>query len=558
MARTLGPLAFFLVVSIAYNQHAWADPAHLYSGGGADPQQTMWFLDWVPHALANHTNPLLTNYLNYPAGVNLMWQTSEPLIGVITAPLTAFFGIVVTYNVLVTVATTLAGWTAFIALRRYTRSWPGSVLGGLLFAFSPYVIGQSLGHANLLWIAGLPLMVMLADDIVRGQSHRWWRDGLLLGLLVSALVLVSEELLAIDGITCLVMFAIAWIVSRRSRINWPHVIRAAGLAALTTVLLCAWPVATQLFGPDRLTGLPEGHDIFATDALGFVVPSSLQFLAPSFAQSLSNHFSGNLSEFDGYLGLPLLVLALWAVWRHRTERVAQVVACSAVVIALFSLGPHLHLRGHLTHIPMPWIVFDNVPLLRDLLPNRFAYAVSLGVAYFLAVAVADLITSKAALFRWSNIALVAAAAITLWPAGPAITSAAPSSNFFTDDAASYIKAGTTALIIPPATGSTPDAMFWQIQSGFRFKQPAGYFVGSQSAGNGRMAEINSELTSLSAGSTTPPADINAARAYLSSAGVTVAVVTSTNQTSAIARYLDALSGKGPVSTDGVEVWTLSR
>jgi hypothetical protein len=109
LSLVLGPIAFYLLVSIAYNQHAWADPTHLYSGAGADPQQTMWFLDSVPHALANHTNPLLTNYLNYPVGVNLMRQTSEPLISLITAPLTAVFAIVVTYNVVVTAATALAG-----------------------------------------------------------------------------------------------------------------------------------------------------------------------------------------------------------------------------------------------------------------------------------------------------------------------------------------------------------------------------------------------------------------------------------------------------------------
>ena len=38
----------------------------------------MWTLGWPPHALAMGQNPWLTDHLDFPAGVNLMW-TPTPL-----------------------------------------------------------------------------------------------------------------------------------------------------------------------------------------------------------------------------------------------------------------------------------------------------------------------------------------------------------------------------------------------------------------------------------------------------------------------------------------------
>jgi hypothetical protein len=39
----------------------------------------MWFLRWMPFALEHGYDLLVTHHLNYPDGVNLMWNTSLPL-----------------------------------------------------------------------------------------------------------------------------------------------------------------------------------------------------------------------------------------------------------------------------------------------------------------------------------------------------------------------------------------------------------------------------------------------------------------------------------------------
>ena len=67
---------------------------HLF-GYAADFTQTVWFLDWVPHALAHGLNPFFSNAIYVPTGVNLAQNTSTPLLGLITAPFAPVFSPVV-------------------------------------------------------------------------------------------------------------------------------------------------------------------------------------------------------------------------------------------------------------------------------------------------------------------------------------------------------------------------------------------------------------------------------------------------------------------------------
>jgi hypothetical protein len=41
-------------------------------GNTGDPSIFIWSLQWLPFALSHHLNPLLTDYLHYPTGANLM------------------------------------------------------------------------------------------------------------------------------------------------------------------------------------------------------------------------------------------------------------------------------------------------------------------------------------------------------------------------------------------------------------------------------------------------------------------------------------------------------
>src|SRR5580704_8936218 len=50
-----------------------------YIGKGVDPPQLMWLMAWWPHALTHGLNPLFTDVIWAPHGLNLAWATSMPL-----------------------------------------------------------------------------------------------------------------------------------------------------------------------------------------------------------------------------------------------------------------------------------------------------------------------------------------------------------------------------------------------------------------------------------------------------------------------------------------------
>ncbi|MFZ0171408.1 MAG: hypothetical protein WAL04_06970, partial [Acidimicrobiales bacterium] len=68
-------------------------------------------------------------------------------------------------------------------------------MGGLLYAFGPYTVGQAL-HLDLAFVPIPPLLVWCADELVRTRRMRMWRLGLLIGAAGAAEMLISPDVLS--------------------------------------------------------------------------------------------------------------------------------------------------------------------------------------------------------------------------------------------------------------------------------------------------------------------------------------------------------------------------
>jgi len=91
-------LLAYALLALALFSSTWVDPAGSWIGSPKDPKLFIWYLGWIPHELARGHNPLFTDYLSYPDGVNLMWNTSMIFPALVLWPVTAAFGPVVAYN----------------------------------------------------------------------------------------------------------------------------------------------------------------------------------------------------------------------------------------------------------------------------------------------------------------------------------------------------------------------------------------------------------------------------------------------------------------------------
>ncbi len=118
------------------------------------------------------------------------------------------------------------------------------------------------------------------------------------------------------------------------------------------MLLAAYRLGFQFFGPQRVFGSVQGPDVYVSDLLAFFLPSNLI------------RFTGNVTENDAYVGLPLLALfAAGLVLGWRLPRIRWVGLMTGLV-AVLSLGPHLHVDGFVTPIPLlPWALVAQLPLM---------------------------------------------------------------------------------------------------------------------------------------------------------------------------------------------------
>lgn len=579
-------LTAYTILAVALFSSAWVHPRTLSVGMFADSQLMMWFLGWPPFAVTHGQNPVFTNYLDYPGGVNLMWNASLLLPALVLGPLTQLAGFVLSYNVMMTLAVGLSAWTAFVLIRRFVSSPLAAGAGGLVYGFSPFMTAQSLAHPYMSIALMPPLILLLLDDIVRVQRRRPLVSGVLLGLVGAAQLFIGEEVLAIAAVVSLLLLCLAaglWkdqIVAR-----WRHAAVGIGTGAVVFALIAAIPIGFQFLGPQHLLGTVQPANEYVSDTLSFLVPSKNFLLAPSFATYVARRFQGGAVEANSYVGVLLAALLVYIVARHWTRLEVRFVALGAAVIAILSLGITLHFAGRALPIPVVvvglvflvfrrhlpallmiglttggWLALTYAPVARNILPTRLMLFFYLLVGLLIAVWLDDLRQRERREERLGWLAL--AASLALWvPAMPYPTTLETVPAFFAGGAVASIPDGSVALVIPFASRGETRAMIWQERAGLRFRMPEGYAFIPDAPPRG--ARVSPPLSTtqmativIAVGRGQPPTDQVRRQILgeLKSWNVqTVIVGPMNNQQEEIDLFTSVL-GRGPQLVDGVYVW----
>jgi hypothetical protein len=575
----------------------WVDPGGR-GYGVSDTTLFSWYLGWVPHAIGHGTDPFVTHVINAPEGVNILWSTPVVLLAVLISPVTLLAGPVAALNTLLTLAPAVSAIAMYGAARRWTRPGPAAV-AGLLYGFSPYMVGASLGHLHLTFAPFPPLLLVLLHDLLvrdpgprssddenSGRDREVGRDrelgrdgegppdgdaafpgrrsprrtGLLLGLAVAAQALVSEELLttsALVGALALLILAAQHPAAARARAG--ALARALGWCGLVAAGLLAWPLATQFLGPYRIHGAIQPHEVAVADAFTFVMPTPLQWLAPERALQHSLGFTGSAVEVSGYLGVPLVVLLAGLAVRLRRDPLVQMLIPLFLVVALLSLGGHLHVDGRITRIPLPWGVAQRLPLLGSALPSRLSLYLTMFAGLALATWLEQLRPRPAA-WRAGAAVLVAAALVPLVPASlHAREMRTP--EFFTTSAVDVIPRDSTVLVAPYPRPDLPAAMLWQAQADYRFRLAGCYCTVPGPNGGAQFHGDPSPLTTavlrVEAGTMTPTEALalpGLRAAYAALRPDAILVGPSRNQ-AALVELMTGLSGHRPVDEPGgVALW----
>ena len=182
-------IAFYLLGAFFVTGRLWINPAGRWQTGDIqDVDQATWFMRYTATAVGHFQLPaLMTTAMNAPHGVNLMWNTSLLLPGVVVAPVTLLFGPQVSLSLLLVLGFAGSATSMFYVLRRWGASSMAAVLGGALYGFSPALVNSGIGHYSLVLAMVLPLILDRLLRIVTGQG-RLVRNGIWLGALEARVV----------------------------------------------------------------------------------------------------------------------------------------------------------------------------------------------------------------------------------------------------------------------------------------------------------------------------------------------------------------------------------
>jgi hypothetical protein len=538
-------LAVYALLAVAIFSNTWAEPAGRWIGSPKDPQLFVWYLGWIPHQLSVGQNPLFTDYLSFPPGVNLMWNTSMIFPAILLWPVTAAFGPVVAYNLLITGGIALSAWCGFLAARLFIDRELLCFIAGLIYGFSPALMAQALGHPHVVVALFPPLALMLGHEIL---VRRRWHPALTGGLsgVAAALQLGSgEELLAETLVVAVFGVALLALLKRdQVRAALPCVAKAGGAALAAFALLAAYPLGFQFLGPQRVSGNVQSPDIYVSDLLAFFLPSNLI------------HFTGNPTENDAYVGVPLLIVfsaGLFVGWRSPRIRWAGLMA---LLIAVLSLGPHLHVNGNVTHIPLPWAALALLPLLGSALPARLMEIGFLLIGIVVAYAGARALTAPQGWRIATGLVMLVGLAITAPPLPYESVPAAGPSFFKPGGDVGRIPEGSVVLITPFSSKESTDAMFWQATAGYRFRMPEGDAFTPGPYLGPHPSFLQSTLDQLDTGrALVATADMRGkALADIKSFGVTTIVAGPSRGQGAIVDFLTQVEGRPPTDDAGVKVW----
>jgi hypothetical protein len=442
--------------------------------------QITWFVRNSATAIAHGRLPaLITTAMNAPHGINLMWNTSILLLGVLLSPVTWLAGPQVTLTVALTAGFAGSAASLFLVLRRWDASIVASAIGGAVYGFSPALVSSGIGHYDLQFAVLPPLIIDRLLRIATGRGGAV-RNGVWLGLLAAAQLFIGEELLIDTAIAAVVLVAV--LVASRPRAVLGQVRGAlTGLAAGAGVALlisgyALWVqfhgAASHVGGATTVIGY-RGHLTHVyTIPYAFVTPSSSLFLHTAGTAATAAGYPQPQPEYLAYLGWPLIVVLLAAViyfWRNLPVRVTAV---TGLLLEVFSLGGQA-VVFHTIRYPgalLPWYWVQDLPVLSGALPDRLCILADGAAGAALAFSL-DLARSLAPPGRtWSHTGAVATAVavVAVLPLVPvpyqATRVASLPAGWHATFARLRLAPDARVLVVPVPWGGIPLPLRWQADS----------------------------------------------------------------------------------------------
>jgi hypothetical protein len=473
-------LIFIFYLVLSYLLFAFSIGLNLttsYIGKSSHDQlQYIWTLYWWPFAISHHINPFFTTYIWHPYGTELsIVPTAIPGASFIVFPITLLFGPVASYNLLIIIGSALSAFFTCLLTHALTKSMKAGVIAGLFFGFSTYQFNQVIHmHVELTFLIPLIGYLVLLFWAKKIQSIAF--------ILLVGACLAFQFLFAIEGFVTLALFiGISYIIFM---FVYPEHFKK--LIHFLLYLSGAYLVSIIILSPFIYFALKNMIPIkpiysairYSIDPLNFIIPTQSTYIGANAFAQLSNTFLGNLSENNGYLGIPALaIICIYAI-KYWHEKMTRVLFLTLLCFMVLSLGPKLHIAGYIT-ITLPEYFVNKLPIINQLLPSRLTvyifFVASLMIGLWAGKNLTGLRAGKKDLSLYGKYLLILFALILLFPnvrGGTAHTDINIPYFFTSGIYKQYIHKGDNVLILPYSGNG--DSMLYQDYTNMYFNIPEGY------------------------------------------------------------------------------------
>jgi hypothetical protein len=380
-----------------------------------DPNQFQWYLGL--HQF------IVTCSVNYPAGLNMMANTSLLAEQALFGWLAHFFNMVVVYNIVMYSNDVLAMMFFYYLGTLLLKNKSLSYIGAFISLILPYLTAQNTLHIHMSIVYPVyGLLYFAVKSLQSGKLQRW--ESVAIWLLLVIEFYTSLEITATLALFSVLMMGLLLLFYRERLIHWWQQNSKLLIAVTVGFLLVVAPgIVCYLFGPDHFTGLTHGTaawSVYVTDVMNFIVPTPLYLVHSHLTDLLASSFLGNFSEQDGYLGIVAILLVIWSIrslWHQKYIKIATIML---VVFAWLSLGDTITIVGHSTGILGLWKLVEYYPILNAALPGRLALYVDILVIVIVLLAVDHSLSAQTTTNVWwhpiRQYTMIAVLVITWWPA----------------------------------------------------------------------------------------------------------------------------------------------
>lgn len=344
-----GVLAFPLVASLGTAVPGWEGDNLYYV-------RATW---WMKHALLDlGVSPFFDPTAYYPVGQPTGRSDMSAANTVLALPVTAVFGPVVAYNVVLLFSFVATGFFTYLWVGRLTGRRSAGLLAGTIAAFLPLRFAHLVGHLTQVTTQWVPFSLWAFERFLERHTLR---RATLLGLGVGLVALGCwyygyglALLLPVYGLLRTWPDRAVW-----RRPAWWMGILAGAAVALVLVLPFLVPMARLHEGGQLRRSLAE-MDSWSVNPYDFFLPNLAH---PVWGQTASAAFPrqrGQWVERGLSLGTVAVLTGLVGLLWGRPRRAVAALAAVWLVSYLIALGPTLRWRDEPVRVGVPAPVGDAV------------------------------------------------------------------------------------------------------------------------------------------------------------------------------------------------------